>query len=249
MPTLSVIVIAFNEAANIADCLDSVAFCDERIVVDGHSSDATAEIARSKGARVESHDWHGFGEQKNFALSLANGDWVLSIDADERVTPELAAAIKAAIAGMGADGYEIPRRSSFCGRPMRHSGWFPDYVLRLFRRGKGRFDDALVHERVIVDGPVRRLDSALLHYPVLKLEDALSRMDRYSTASANMLTASGRKVSFFAGIGHGLFTFFRVYVLRLGFLDGAEGFLLAVANAEGSYYRYMKMWLATRGRK
>jgi len=247
MPQLSAIVITRNEAANIGECLDGLAFCDERIVVDCGSSDGTVEIARAKGARVETHEWRGFGVQKNFALSLATGDWVLSIDADERVTPELAQAIKAAIAGGGAvDGYELPRVSSFCGRPMRHSGWFPDYVLRLFRRGQGRFDDALVHERVILSGTVKRLDKPLIHHPVLRLEDALSRMDRYSTASAQTLVASGRKVSFATGLSHGFFAFFKTYVLRLGFLDGAEGFLLAVANAEGSYYRYMKAWLAQR---
>jgi glycosyltransferase involved in cell wall biosynthesis len=249
VPLLSAIVITRNEAANIGDCLDSVAFCDERIVVDCGSSDGTVDIAKAKGARVEVHEWRGFGPQKNYALSLATGAWVLSIDADERATPELAAAITAALADTSADGWELPRRSSFCGRELRHSGWSPDYVLRLFRRGKAIFDDALVHERVICDGPVKRLDQPLLHYPVLKLEDALSRMDRYSTASAEALVASGRKVSFLAGIGHGFFSFLRAYVLRLGFLDGAEGFLLAVANAEGSYYRYMKAWLATRERK
>jgi glycosyltransferase involved in cell wall biosynthesis len=249
VPQLSAIVITRNEAANIGDCLDSVAFCDERIVVDCGSSDATADIAKAKGARVEFHEWRGFGSQKNFALSLATGEWVLSIDADERATPKLAGAIKAAVADASADAWELPRRSSFCGRDMRHSGWSPDYVLRLFRRGKARFDDALVHERVICDGPIKRLDQPLLHYPVLRLEDALSRMDRYSTASAEALVASGRKVSFVAGIGHGFYSFLRAYVLRLGFLDGAEGFLLAVANAEGSYYRYMKAWLATRKQK
>jgi len=246
---LSAIVITRNEAANIGECLDGLAFCDERIVVDCGSSDGTAAIARGKGARVELHEWQGFGPQKNFALSLATGDWVLSIDADERVTPELVQAIRAAMTDAGADGFELPRISSFCGRPMRHSGWYPDYVLRLFRRGKGRFDDAVVHERVICDGTVKRLDKPLIHHPVLKLEDALSRMDRYSTASAQTLVASGRKVSFVTGIAHGAFAFLRSYVLRLGFLDGAEGFLLAVANAEGSYYRYMKAWLATRRRK
>jgi glycosyltransferase involved in cell wall biosynthesis len=246
---LSAIIITRNEAANIGECLDGLAFCDERVVVDCGSADGTADIARGKGARVETHEWHGFGPQKNFALSLATGGWVLSIDADERVTPKLAQAIKAAMADAGADGFELPRVSSFCGRPMRHSGWYPDYVLRLFRRGKGRFDDALVHERVICDGAVKRLDKPLIHHPVLKLEDALSRMDRYSTASAETLAASGRKVSFVTGIAHGLFAFLRSYVLRLGFLDGAEGFLLAVANAEGSYYRYMKAWIATRRRK
>ncbi len=249
MSQLSAIVITHNEAANIGECLDSVAFCDERIVVDCGSTDATVEIARNSGARVEINAWRGFGPQKNHALSLATGDWVLSVDADERVTPELAVAIKAALADRSADGFEIPRRSSFLGRQMRHSGWYPDYVLRLFRRGKGRFDDALVHERVICDGTVKRLNAPLLHYPVLKLEDALSRMDRYSTASAQTIVASGRRVSFFAGIAHGLFAFLRVYVLRGGFLDGAEGFLLAVANAEGSYYRYMKAWLGARGRE
>jgi glycosyltransferase involved in cell wall biosynthesis len=249
MAQLSAIVITRNEAGNIGECLDGLAFCDERIVVDCGSDDGTVDIARAKGARVETHAWSGFGPQKNFALSLATGAWVLSIDADERVTPELATAIKAALTDAGADGFEFPRMSSFCGRPMRHSGWYPDYVLRLFRRGKASFDNVPVHERVICDGTIKRLDQILIHHPVQKLEDALSRMDRYSTASADALVAAGRKVSFLAGIGHGLYAFLRTYVLRLGFLDGAEGFLLAVANAEGSYYRYMKAWLATRQRK
>jgi glycosyltransferase involved in cell wall biosynthesis len=249
MPQLSAIVITRNEAANIGECLDGLAFCDESIVVDSASTDETAEIARRQGARVVIHAWPGFGPQKNYALSLATGDWVLSIDADERVTPELAAAIRNAMADPSADGWEIPRRSRFCGREMRHSGWSPDYVLRLFRRDSARFDDAAVHERVICDGPVKRLAQPIIHYPVQRLEDALSRMDRYSTASAATLAASGRKVSFLTGIGHGFYAFLRSYILRAGFLDGAEGFLLAVANAEGSYYRYMKAWLATRERK
>jgi glycosyltransferase involved in cell wall biosynthesis len=192
------------------------------------------------------HEWQGFGAQKNFALSLAQGDWVLSIDADERVSPALAREIARTIAAGGADGYEIPRLSSFVGREMRHSGWFPDHVLRLFRRGKARFSDDIVHERVICDGPVGRLEEQLTHHSVTRLEQAISRIDRYSTAGAEMLLASGRRVSFASGIGHGMWSFFRAYVLRLGFLDGREGFLLAVANAEGSYYRYMKAWLARR---
>ena len=248
MPRLSAIVITKNEAANIADCLDSVAFCDERIVVDCGSSDETVAIAQHKGAQVVVHDWGGFGPQKNFALSLAGGDWVLSLDADERVSPKLSEAIRAALADETVDAYEFPRLSSFCGRPMRHSDWHPDYVLRLFRRGKARYTDAIVHERVICDGVIKKLSPPLIHHPVLKLEDALSRVDRYSTASAAAIVKSGRRVSFMAGIGHGLAAFLRTYVLRAGFLDGAEGFLLAVANAEGSYYRYMKAWLATRRR-
>jgi glycosyltransferase involved in cell wall biosynthesis len=248
MPRLSAIIITRNEAANIGDCLDSLAFCDERIVVDSDSTDGTLLIAREKGARIATHGWKGFGPQKNYALSLAHGDWVLSIDADERVTPELAAEILKAIGEGRADGFELSRRSSFCGRMMRHSGWFPDRVLRLFRRDKGRFTDDLVHERVACDGKTARLKNALLHYPVARLEDAIRRMDSYSTLGAAQI-APERRISFFTGILHASFTFFRIYVLRLGFLDGAEGFLLAVANAEGTYYRYMKAWLARRRRE
>jgi glycosyltransferase involved in cell wall biosynthesis len=246
VPRLSAIIITRNEARNIGDCLEALAFCDERIVVDGGSDDGTPEIARAKGARVAAAAWHGFGAQKNFALSLAGGDWVLSIDADERVTPALAHAIETAIGQHGVEGYEMPRRSSFLGREMRHSGWSPDYVLRLFRRGRARFTDDLVHERVVCDGPVGRLAEPLLHYPVVRLEDAVRRMDRYSTAGAEMLAASGRRVYFASGIAHGLWAFVRAYVWRRGFLDGREGFLLAVANAEGTYYRYMKAWLKAR---
>ena len=246
MPRLSAIIIAKNEARHIGDCLDALAFCDERIVVDGDSDDGTPEIARAKGARVATAAWQGFGAQKNFALSLAGGDWVLSIDADERVSEALAQAIADAIGRQGVDGYEMPRRSSFLGREMRHSGWSPDYVLRLFRRDRARFSDDLVHERVICDGPVGRLAAPLLHYPVDRFEDAVGRMDRYSTAGAEMFAAAGRRVSFSSGIAHGLWSFLRTYVWRCGFLDGREGFLLAVANAEGTYYRYMKAWLKAR---
>ncbi len=246
MPQLSAIIITRNEAANIAACLDTLAFCDERIVVDCGSDDATVDIATAKGAHVVRHDWRGFGAQKNFALSLAGGDWVLSVDADERVSPQLAAAIRAAVSSGLADAYEMPRLSRFLGREMRHSGWFPDYVLRLFRRGRARFSDDLVHERVVCDGTIARLSEPLDHFPVRRLEDAVSRLDRYSTDGARMLIAKGRRVSFASGISHGLWAFLRAYVWRRGFLDGREGFLLAVANAEGTYYRYMKAWLEGR---
>jgi glycosyltransferase involved in cell wall biosynthesis len=245
VPRLSAIIITKDEAANIGDCLGSLAFCDERIVVDGGSRDDTVRLARQKGARVETNEWKGFGLQKNYALSLANGDWVLSIDADERVTPELARTIRAAMDG-SADGYEIPRRSSFCGRMMRHSGWFPDRVLRLFRRGRAHFTDDAVHERVVCDGVVARLKEPLLHYPVARLEDAIRRIDQYSTLGAEKLIASGRRVSALSGVLHGAGTFLRVYLLKLGFLDGTAGFMLAVANAEGAYYRYQKAWLRQR---
>jgi hypothetical protein len=181
-------------------------------------------------------------------LAQAGGDWVLSIDADERVGKELKEAILAAVETGDADAYEMPRLSTFLGRVMRHSGWHPDYVLRLFRRDRAKFSDDLVHERVICEGSMGRLAVALDHHPVRRLEDAISRVDRYSTAGAEMYISSRRKVPFMSGITHGLWSFLRAYVFRLGFLDGPEGFLLAIANAEGTYYRYMKAWLAERRR-
>src|SRR5262249_6983238 len=155
------IIITRNEARNIAACLESLAFCDERIVVDSGSDDDTVEIAEAAGAAVVTHPWAGFGAQKNVALSRGRGDWVLSVDADDRVSAALAAEILSTIRAARACGYEIGRLSTFLGRPMRHSGWLPDYVLRLFRREKARFSDDLVHERVICEGPIGRLSSVL----------------------------------------------------------------------------------------
>ena len=248
MPRLSAIIIAKNEAANIGACLDSVAFADERIVVDSGSDDNTVTIAKAKGARVEIHAFNGFGRQFNHALSLAQGEWVFSIDADERVSPELAAELQRAMTDGAADGYEVPRLSTFCGREMRHSGWYPDYVLRLWRRGRARWTEDLVHPRPVCTGSVMRLKQPLNHHPVLRIGQSLSRMDHYSTLAAEMLIVRGKRVSFASGITHGLWTFLRTYLLRGGFLDGREGFLLAVANAEGTYYKYMKAWLASRHR-
>jgi len=247
-PRLSAIVIAMNESANIGDCLDSLAFCDEIVVVDSGSTDDTVAIAESKGARVVYRAFEGFGRQFNHALDQATGVWVLSVDADERVSPALRAEIEHAVADGGADGYEMPRLSSFCGRFMRHSGWYPDYVLRLWKRGTTRWNDVLVHPHPVCNGTVKRLREPLIHYPVLRLEDSLSRMDRYSTAGAEQMAINGRRVSFSTGILRGWWAFVRHYILRAGFLDGREGFLLAVVNAEGTYYRYMKAWLAQRAR-
>jgi glycosyltransferase involved in cell wall biosynthesis len=248
MPSISAITITKDSAVHIGACLDSLAFCDERIVVDSGSTDDTIGIAREKGATVSYHDWLGLGPQKNFAMTLVNGDWVLWLDSDEVVTPELAAAVKAAVERGDADGYEMSRLSWFCGRPMRHSGWHPDYVMRLFRREKGRFTTGMGHDHVILDGRVRRVSGLILHHAVARLEDSIMRIDRYSSWGAQDMLAQGRRVSFMTGIWHGLWAFIRTYFLRAGFLDGREGFLLAVANAEGTYYRYMKAWLMGRGR-
>jgi glycosyltransferase involved in cell wall biosynthesis len=243
MANLSVIIITKNEEANIRACIESVAWADEIIVVDSGSSDATVEICRELGAQVYVHDWPGFGMQKNRALGYATKDWVFSIDADERVTHELREGIQSAMQRGQAEGYEIPRLSSFCGRYMHHSGWYPDYVLRLFRRGSGKFSDDLVHERVIVNGPIAKLQQLLLHESFRDLEQLLAKINHYSTASAQMLHRKNRTASLKKAVGHALWAFFRSYFLRAGFLDGREGFMLAVSTAEGTYYRYLKLML------
>lgn len=243
MAGLSVIIITKNEALNIRECIESVKWAEEIIVVDSGSTDDTVAICREFTPHVHIHDWPGFGMQKNRALGYASKDWVLSLDADERVTPELRAEIEQAMSGGDVQGYEIPRLSSFCGRFMHHSGWYPDYVLRLFRRGSARFSDSLVHERLIMESKPARLKGLLLHYTFENLEEALNKINQYSTAGALMQYQRGRKVTLGGAVLRGLWSFVRTYVLRAGFLDGREGFMLAVLNAEGTYYRYVKLML------
>ena len=243
--TLSVTIITRNEQAVIRRCLESVAWAAEIVVLDAGSDDDTVRIARECGAQVTlRHDWPGFGAQKNRALALATGDWVLSLDADEWVTPELRAAIEYALAAPGAHAaYRMPRLSSYCGRSMRHSGWWPDYVTRLFRRNAARFSDDRVHEHLQVDGAVGTLRAALQHDAIRDLDEALTKMNAYSTAGATMQFERGRTATLSSAVCRGAWTFFRTYVLRAGFLDGREGFMLAVSNAEGTYYRYLKLML------
>lgn len=239
---LSVIIITKNEASHIGDCLASVQFADEIIVLDGCSTDATAEIARAYGAQVhQAADWPGFGPQKNRVLALATQPWVLSIDADERVTPALQAEITQTLAQPTYDGYQIARLSEFCGKKIRHSGWWPDYVVRLFRRELGAFDNVPVHEQVLVQGRVGKLKSWFLHFPFDDLDALVSKINRYSGDAAKMMALKGRRVGVFGLIKHSVWTFIRIYLLRRGFLDGRHGFVLAVTAASGSFLRYSKL--------
>ncbi len=242
-PTLSVILITKNESARIDACLASVAFADEWIVVDSHSSDDTRERARRFGASVvDTDDWPGFGAQKQRALDRATGRWVLAIDADERVTPELAVSIRRAIADdAGPAAYELSRLSRFAGRWIRHGDWYPDRVVRLFRRGQARFSADRVHERVVADVAVGRLAGELLHETMPTLDDALAKLNRYSSEGAAERVAAGGRGSLAAAIGHAAWAFVRGYVVRGGFLDGGAGLVLAVYGAEGTFWRYLKM--------
>jgi glycosyltransferase involved in cell wall biosynthesis len=245
--SVSVIVITKNEEAVIGRCLASVAWADEIVVVDSGSRDRTQEICRELGAKVVERDWPGFGVQRNRALDLATGEWVLALDADEWVTPQLHREILDRLPQAGeAVAFRIPRSSSYCGRVMRHSGWWPDYVVRLFRRGQARYTESLVHERLLPQGPVGTLRTPLMHEAFVDLEEVLRKVDSYSTWSAQTMHEQGRHAGLATAIGRGLWSFLKTYVFRGGFLDGREGFMLAVSNAEGTYYKYAKLMLRQR---
>jgi glycosyltransferase involved in cell wall biosynthesis len=242
MARLSVIIITKNEAGNIGDCLRSVAFASELIVLDSGSTDDTVALAKAAGAQVHTTpDWPGFGPQKNRALNLATGDWVLSLDADERITPALKQQIENAISRDSGPVVAIPRLSSFLGQYIRHSGWQPDYVPRLFKRGSATFSNDRVHERLVFSGVAIKLTEPMLHYSFRTVDEVLDKLNSYSTARAADLTVQGKRGGLRKALLHGLWTFIRTYLLRAGFLDGRRGFILAVSNAEGTYYRYLKM--------
>jgi glycosyltransferase involved in cell wall biosynthesis len=247
--SLSVVVITRNEAANLRACLQSVPFADDIVVVDSGSTDDTVAIARDCGARVtETADWPGFGPQKNRALALARGDWVLSLDADERVTPQLAAQIQAAMASADVSAYDIPRLTRFCGQWIHHCGWTPDHVLRLFRRGQARFSDDLVHERVLTELGTRpgRLTSPLLHESYPTPAHYWRKLEAYSQAWARQHHARGRRASMARAGAAGAVAFLRSYFLRLGFLDGAMGFAVCTMQAQAAFGKYFALYCLNR---
>lgn len=247
---LSVIVIAKNEAAMIGRCLESVAWADEIIVVDSGSTDGTQDICRALGAKVVvTEDWPGPGPQRNRAIEQASGEWILALDADEWVNEDLRDEILRVIQAPGDKiGFRVKRLSSYCGRYMRHSGWWPDYVSRLFVRGRARYDGGIVHDHLNPEGPMGRLNQHLLHEPYQNLEEVLAKVDDYSTGGAQIALAAGQKGSLVVALGHGFWAFLRTYVIRLGVLDGQEGLMLAISNAETTYYKYLKLWLLSKQR-
>ncbi|CAK0771117.1 Lipopolysaccharide core biosynthesis glycosyltransferase KdtX [Gammaproteobacteria bacterium] len=240
--SLSVIVITKNEESCISRCLASVSWADELIVVDSGSTDRTLEICQAHGSKIKiESDWLGFGIQKNRALALAGQDWVLSIDADEWVSETLRNEIQQVLNAPASHvAFSMPRQSSYCGKYIRHSGWSPDRIIRLFRRGYAQFSNDLVHERLIINGSVGRLSAPLMHESYQDLEEVLNKINSYSTLGAQAMEESGKQGGLGKALSHGTWAFFRTYFLRAGFLDGKEGLMLAISNAEVVYYRYLK---------
>ncbi|MGZ5622199.1 MAG: glycosyltransferase family 2 protein, partial [Methylobacter sp.] len=218
-----------------------ISWVDEIIVLDSGSEDDTVAICRQYTDKVYQTDWPGFGIQKQRAVDKVCGDWILSIDADEVVSPELRLEIENALRQEHYNGYEIPRLSSYCGKQMRHGGWWPDHVLRLFRRDFGRFTDAVVHERIIVQGQIGQLTTPLLHDAFVDLDEVLHKVNSYSTLGAALLYQQGVRSSLSKAILKGLWTFIRTYWIKAAILDGRQGLMLSISNAEGAYYKYLKL--------
>lgn len=244
MNRLSVIIITHNEEENLPRCLESVRWADETIVVDSHSTDRTPQIAADHGCKYFNLDWNGFGAAKQAALDRATGDWVLSIDADEAVSNELRTAIAAAVAGSHSyGGFEMPRCTNFLGRWIRHCGWYPDFLVRLFRREAGRFDLAVVHEKIAVNGPVGRLSGDLLHYCYPDLEKYFTKSNRYTTLGAEEAFRQGKRAGMADLLLRPPVSFFKHYIQKAGFLDGPQGLLVSSLSAAAVFNKYAKLWL------
>lgn len=252
--SLAAVLIVHNEEANLAACLASVqGWVDEIVILDSGSTDSTAEIAAQFGARVyQSTDWPGFGIQRQRAQQHVTADWCLWLDADERLTPELKASIQAVIACPTRHTvYSLPRLNWLFGRHIRHCGWYPDRVLRLYPTALTRYNDALVHEKVEMstDMQVQPLNGDLLHFPYRDLEHYLSKSARYAKAWADGRAARGKRTSLLAGAGHALGCFLRMYLLKAGFLDGRAGLLISLLSAHSTFVKYADLWLRQQPRR
>ncbi len=244
MPKLTVTVITRDEASNIDAALSSVAWADEIVVVDSHSTDDTVAIARRHTPRVETREWPGYSAQKNYAASIASHDWILSIDADERVTPELRDEIRSVLTNPpDRAGYRIPRVTWYLGRWIRSTDWYPDFQLRLYDRRSGEWNGRPVHESVkLKTGDPGVLRHDLQHYAYRDVSDHLATIDRYTTLAASQMAAEGRRVAVPALAAHTVFAFLRNYVLRGGFRDGGPGFVVSALNSYYVFLKFAKLW-------
>jgi glycosyltransferase involved in cell wall biosynthesis len=238
---LSAVVITRNEESRLAACLESVAFADEIVVVDSGSSDGTLEIALQYGARIFRQDWLGFGRQKQFAVSCASHDWVLCLDADERVSPELRASIGDAMHKPLYGAYRFPRRNRFMGRWLRHGEGYPDWSLRLFHRAHSRWSEDAIHEKVLVDTSVGSLRGDLLHESEESIEAYLEKQNRYTTLQAETLSCEGRRAYIGQLLASPLLRFVKFYFVRRGFLDGVPGLVHIAIGCFNSFAKYAKL--------
>ena len=244
---LSVVVITKNAAAQLAACLDSASFAEELLVVDSGSSDGTAELAAQRGARVIQKEWLGFGAQKQFAVEAARHDWVLCLDADERVSETLRASILAVLRAPAAQAYAMPRRNRFMGRWLRHGEGYPDWSLRLFDRRHARWSADPVHEKVLTDAPVARIAGDLLHDSAETLAGYLDKQNRYTSMQAEALFNAGKRAGLTQLLLSPLLRFVKFYFLRLGFLDGTAGLVHIVIGCCNSFHKYAKLMALQRG--
>ncbi len=245
-PKLSVAIITYNEESNIRRTLESVKWADEIVIVDSGSADRTVEICREYTDKVFHQDWLGFAKQKNLAIDRTSGNWVLSLDADEPIEPALADEIRAIISSPHAnDGYRIPRMTFFLGKQIRHGGWYPDYNLRLFRRGKGSFGERVVHEAVKVQGSVGKTRHAIEHHAYPDLASYLSSINKYSSLAVDVMelnAVTGFKTSWMNILMRPVLTFVFKYFFRLGFLDGKHGLVLNLFHSYYVFAKYAKAW-------
>lgn len=250
MSKVSVYVIAYNDEPNMRACLESVAgWADELIVVDSHSTDKTAAVAQEFTDKVYQVDFKGFGELRNQALSFCSNEWVFSLDSDERMTPELREEIRQVLTlGPEADAYFVPRKNFFLGRWIRHCGWYPDYRQpQLFRKSRFRYRQELVHESFDCDGRVSHLRQPALQYPFRDIDHYIAKQDRYSDLMARRMVEQGHQFSACQMVTHPFGAFFKMYLQRMGFLDGMPGLILSGLYAYYTFMKYAKVWELTRG--
>lgn len=238
---LSVAIITKNEEKKLPDCLKSVSFADDIVVVDSGSTDRTLEIAKEFGCRVFVEKWKGYGPQKNSAIDKCKHEWVLILDADERIPQETMQKIIEIMENPTVDACSFPRKNYFHGRWIKSSGWWPDRVVRLFKKSKGRITDSLVHESVIVNGTIKKANTPIIHYPVENLNDMISKINLYSSLGAEELFKKGKRTSIFMAFLKGFVAFLKLYFLRLGFLEGFEGFAISFYHAVNTTYKYLKL--------
>jgi len=251
MNKVSVFIPVLNEEDKIRDALKSIQWADEIVVIDTGCTDGTIDIAREYTDQIHKMTFNGFGALRNHAVSLCKHPWLLSIDADERCTPELKDEIAETLQSDHLkDAYFIPRRNFFMGRRIKHCGWYPDYCQpKLFRKGALTYHDDMVHEGFDIHGNVGYLKHDVLHYSFRDLSQVIAKMNNYSTLGMQKMIQKGKHTSMLSALLHGLGAFLRIYILKLGFLDGWAGFVIALGNFEGTFYRYAKLFEQNNGHK